>query len=114
MVRLYCAICDKYLTYYHRLLDVIPHPETRALITRAIFVRYIMPPVLSHYVIAVLVQLPQTFAIRLALLPISLWLKFTAFTHVDLVGDNLNVMWMNQYIAVCSIVFCFKSFDLNA
>lgn len=105
MVRPACFISDFPLTFYRRLLDIVPHPETRMVITRAIFIRYLLPPVLFHYATAILVQLPHTFPIKLALLPISLWLIFTACTRVELVGDDRSVIWWNQDLVVCTILY---------
>lgn len=42
----------------------------------------------AYYVTAVLVILPGTFPLRLALLPVTLWLAFRAVTSID-VGAGL-------------------------
>ena len=59
-----------------------PHPfeQTES------FCTYIIPAALAYYVAAVLVILPRTLPIRLALLPVKLWLLFRAATSVDIVA----------------------------
>lgn len=42
-----------------------------------------LPAALSYYTFAVLVILPGTFPIRVALLPVTLWLLFRAATLID-------------------------------
>jgi hypothetical protein len=45
-----------------------------------------VPAALAYYIAAVLVILPRTFPIRLALLPVTLWAFFRAATSIDVVA----------------------------
>lgn len=44
----------------------------------------LLPPIISYFVTGVLVILPGTFGLRLALLPLTLWLAFQAVASIDL------------------------------
>ena len=85
-----------------RFADIIPPPHTREPLTRQSFLRDLLPPFLCYYTTAVLVILPDTLFIRLALLPLTLWMIFRAATRVDLIGmfDNERLAFGNQALLV--------------
>lgn len=56
------------------------------------------------YVTTVLVILPGTLPLRLALLPVTLWLTFRAFTTIDVVGSNPSYGFLGYGFGV-SIVY---------
>jgi hypothetical protein len=45
-----------------------------------------VPAVLAYHVAAILVILPRTRPIRLALLPVNIWLFFRVLTSIDVVA----------------------------
>ena len=57
-----------------------------------------LPVVLGYYVMAVLVQLPKTKLFRLALLPVVVWLIFTA-------GMTLDFSWRQPEYAYTNLIF---------
>lgn len=96
-----------------RLPDLVSLPSARRPLTSQSFLTELLPPILCYYATAVLVLLPRTFPIRLALLPISLWAAFRAATTIDLAqGYNedglayLNhglLVRFSQLLQVCRI-----------
>lgn len=63
----------------------------------------LLVPLLCYYVTAILVTLPRTFLIRLAILPITLFYAFRASTQLDLTagyGDDGRLAYMNQDLLV--------------
>jgi hypothetical protein len=65
------------------------------------FVQLFTPPLLSYYVTAVLVQLPGTRWIRIALLPVTILLSFRAGTRLDLSFGHDTLTYLNQGLSVC-------------
>ena len=62
----------------------------------------LLVPILCHYLTAILVTLPRTFLIRLAILPITLFYAFRAATQLDLTagyGDG-RLAYLNQELVV--------------
>ena len=62
----------------------------------------LLVPLLCHYVTAILVTLPRTFLIRLAILPITLLYAFRAATQLDLAAGygNGRLAYLNQDLVV--------------
>lgn len=63
----------------------------------------LLVPLLCYYVTAILVILPQTFLIRLVILPITLFYAFRASTQLDLAagyGDDGGLAYLNQALVV--------------
>ena len=63
----------------------------------------ILAPFACFYLTAVLVILPRTFLVRLAILPISLFFIFRASTQLDLAtvcGDDGSFAYLNQVLLV--------------
>ena len=64
----------------------------------------LLTPLLCYYITAILVILPRTFLIRLAILPITLFYAFRASTQLDLAagyGDDGRFAYLNQALLVC-------------
>ena len=60
-------------------------------------------PLLCCYVTAILVTLPRTFLVRLAILPITLFYAFRASTQLDIAagyGDDGRLAYLNQALVV--------------
>ena len=82
--------------------DLIPPPHTREPLTGQSFLRDLLPSFLCYYATAVLVLLPHTLFIRLALLPLTLCMAFRGATRVDLASqfDNERLVYFNQGLLV--------------
>ncbi|KAL4263189.1 wax synthase family protein [Pleurotus pulmonarius] len=83
--------------------DLVPSPETRRPLSYQTFLEDLLPPILCYYATAVLVTLPNTILIRLALLPVTLWTLFRACTTVDLVKsleDDRLIYWNHGLLLV--------------
>ncbi|PPQ91017.1 hypothetical protein CVT25_013942 [Psilocybe cyanescens] len=77
----------------------IPDLSTRQSLTLHTFTYEILPPILLYYATAVLVLLPRTYPIRLALLPITLYTAFRATTQIDLakgLPEEQSLAYFNQ------------------
>ena len=82
---------------------MLPQASDRRPITIQNFAQDILPAFLCYYATAVLVIVPNTFRIRLALLPITLWAVFRAGTQVNLVAgyeQEKRLAWVNQEVTV--------------
>jgi len=79
--RAFCS--DKYMMPWFSNFQV-PHPSSRLPLTFGSFCTDFLPAVLAYYLAGVLVILPGTRTIRLALLPVTLWLLFRAATSLDI------------------------------
>ncbi|KZP05846.1 hypothetical protein FIBSPDRAFT_966928 [Athelia psychrophila] len=66
------------------LSSLIPPANTRLPVTTDVFLTKLLPPVVAYYLTAVLVILPGTFFLRVAILPLTLWFAFHAVTSVDI------------------------------
>ncbi|KAF4614240.1 hypothetical protein D9613_007731 [Agrocybe pediades] len=82
----------------------IPEPSTRLPLTLGTFTSSILPPIVCLYATALLVLLPRTLWIRLALWPITLYLAFRASITVDMVKglplDPDDFAYMNQVLVL--------------
>lgn len=81
--------------------------EQRLPLTFDSFLRDILPALLCYYATAFFVQLPYTYPIRIALLPFSLWLTFSAATRINVVGgfaDERLIYWNQGYVV--RAIFC--------
>ncbi|GLB34466.1 putative membrane bound O-acyl transferase family protein [Lyophyllum shimeji] len=78
--------------------DVVPLPTARQELTRPAFLRHILPAILCYYATSVLVLVPNTFWVRLAILPLSLWICFDAATRLDVAKtyDDERLLYLNQ------------------
>lgn len=66
---------------------------------------YIFKVFVSYYIAAVLAILPRTFLLRLAILPITLWLAFRAFTTIDAVGSDPGYGFLGYSLGVSVVQF---------
>ncbi|GLB41664.1 putative membrane bound O-acyl transferase family protein [Lyophyllum shimeji] len=84
------------------LADLIPPPDTREPLTLITFFRDLVAPLLCYYATAVLVLLPNTLVIRLAVLPLSLWTFFNGATRLDIVKayNNERLAYLNQGLVI--------------
>ncbi|KAF5373308.1 hypothetical protein D9615_007403 [Tricholomella constricta] len=84
------------------LADLIPPPHIREPLTLLSFFRDIAAPLLCYYATAVLVLTPNTLAIRLAVLPLSLWTFFNGATRVDVVKtyNDERLAFLNQGLVI--------------
>ena len=78
------------------LKDILPVPSTRLPFDVRSTITYLLPAWLSYIVVAILVMLPGTRTLRIALWPLIALLAFRAAVYVDLSnGDpqrtHLNV-----------------------
>lgn len=90
----------------YRLSELVPSASLRRELTLQAFVQDLVPPVLCYFASAVLVQIPRTFTIRLALLPITIWTAFRAGTQLDLVKGyphEKRLAYVNQQFTVSSL-----------
>ena len=63
----------------------------------------LLVPLVCYYVTAILVTLPRTFLVRLAILPITLFYAFRASTQLDIAagyGDDGRLAYLNQAFVV--------------
>lgn len=89
------------------LIPEIDLDKSRQPLTLDSFARELLPPLLCYYATAVLVITPRTFATRLSLLPITLWVTFRAATLVDVVAgwpDYERLVYLNQGLLVCFVI----------
>lgn len=70
------------------------------------FFLVLLPPLLCYYITALLVLLPHTLLLRIALLPLTLSLALRAATQVDLTlgHDSDRLPYLNQGLAVCDVL----------
>jgi hypothetical protein len=86
--------------------DVPLADELRRYTRRPLYIQsseLLLAPLLCYYVTAILVILQQTFLIRLAILPITLFYAFRASTQPDLAaayGDDDRLAHLNQDLLV--------------
>ena len=67
------------------------------------FITELLPPLVCYYATAILVLLPGTLPIRLALWPITIWTAFRASTQLDLAAgwpSEERLVYMNQGLLV--------------
>ena len=70
----------------------------------------LLPPVLCYYATALLVLLPRTLPVRVALFPITLWATFRAATQLDLSAGwpyQERLIYLNQGLLVCFYYYSF-------
>lgn len=68
----------------------------------------LLPPVLCYYATALLVLVPRTLPVRVALLPITLWATFRAATQLDCSAGwpyEERLIYLNQGLLVCFYLF---------
>ncbi|KZS92546.1 hypothetical protein SISNIDRAFT_429221 [Sistotremastrum niveocremeum HHB9708] len=81
------------LSFPGAYIDLSPSPDNRLPINFDVIVSEIVPLLLCYYASAVLITVPNTIAIRLALLPITVWLAWrvgTGFYFDDPQFNHLN------------------------
>jgi len=66
--------------------------------------KYLLLAFSSYYATAVLVLLPRTFALRLAIFPVTLLLTFRAATLIDFSSGNTEFAHLNQGLVVRGFV----------
>ncbi|KAH9481575.1 hypothetical protein JR316_0006102 [Psilocybe cubensis] len=84
----------------------IPDPASRQPLTVHTFTQDILPPILFYYLTGLLVLIPRTYPIRLALLPITLYTTFKASTQIDLAkgyAEEPSLVYMNQGLLLAMI-----------
>lgn len=98
---------------HFRLLESVSLPsfEERQPLTVQSF-KYCLLAYFCHYVMAVLVLLPRTFALRLALFPITLSMAFRA-ALLDFSGGNPEFAYLNQAVVVRGFLFRLSTFVLT-
>lgn len=74
-------------------LLTVPDPALRQPITLSA----VAPLFICYYVLAFLVQLPQTFALKLSLLPIVFWTAWNTATRYDLAMKIMLVVGTEDY-----------------
>lgn len=77
----------------------MPTPHSVALSWDAFF-NHLLPPLVCYYATAILVQLPNTQWLRVALTPVTVYLSFWAGTQVDLSVGHDTLTYLNQGLAV--------------
>jgi hypothetical protein len=105
-----CINCEK---YQHlecrggsfstcRISELVPDPNTRASLTHRSFVSDVLPPILCYFAIALLSLLPDTFPLRVGLLPMALYSAFRAVTTIDvaLSTEHSGLNYLNQAFSV--------------
>jgi len=70
------------------------------------FFLVLFPPLLCYYITALLVLLPHTSVLRIALLPLTLFLAFRGATQLDLSfgHDSNRLAYLNQGPAVRNLI----------
>ncbi|KAH7873903.1 membrane bound O-acyl transferase family-domain-containing protein [Lentinula edodes] len=69
----------------------------------------IIPPVISYYVLSVLICLPGTRTWRNGLMPIVLFLAYRAATTVDLSFANERMVYLNKGLVLAMSILSFRS-----
>ncbi|KAF8807055.1 hypothetical protein BYT27DRAFT_7190770 [Phlegmacium glaucopus] len=72
----------------------------------------LLTPLLCYYVTAILVTLPRTSLIRLAILPITLFFAFRASTQLDLAagyGDDGRLAYLNQALLLAMTILAIRA-----
>jgi hypothetical protein len=104
-----CRVCRELpqstvmLTHFLRsLTEVVPPPDTRKPLTTETFLLHLLPVIVTFYATSLLVVLPGTSLLRLALLPCTLWSAFRASTTIDLVKayNEPRLTYWNQGFCV--------------
>ncbi|KAI6040569.1 hypothetical protein EDC04DRAFT_2602355 [Pisolithus marmoratus] len=83
----------------------VPPVEERLPFNKYSFLAYILPAYLSYHVMALLVILPRTRLLRIALWPLITLLAFRAAVYIDFSGGDPKRTFVNVNFAL--IVFCF-------
>lgn len=92
-----------------------PSVDARLPITPSRFLSGVLPAFLVHYLTAVLVCRPNTRALRLTLLPISLPLAWIAATRYDMAAGKDEYSHMNYGICVsCISLWTLKQLNITA
>ena len=83
-----------------RAAQFFPHPSDRIPITFHSYALFCSPPFICYFATAFLSLLPDTFPIRLSLLPITLGAAFRAATSVDASGGLHEFRYVNMLLCV--------------
>ncbi|KAF8150629.1 membrane bound O-acyl transferase family-domain-containing protein [Crassisporium funariophilum] len=76
------------------------------------FTYELLPPLLCYYATAILVLIPRTLYIRLALLPVTLYAAFRASTQLDLAagyGHDERLAYLNQGLLLAMTTLCLRA-----
>lgn len=87
----------------HLLADFVPSPSARKPLTEESFLKELLPPVILYYATAFLVVTRGTLKIRVALLPITLWMAFRAGSGLDVVSGlvtDQRFVYLNSALSV--------------
>jgi len=93
------------------ILELIPPASARQPLSAQTFTRDFLPAVVCYYATAVLVLIPRTFAIRLALLPVTLAAAFRAGTQLDFAAGYPNeeqLAYLNQGLTLAMTTLCMR------
>ena len=60
----------------------------------------ILAPSLCYYVTAILVILPRTFLVRIAILPLTFYFALRASTQLDLAAGDSKLAYLNYALVV--------------
>jgi hypothetical protein len=95
-----CTVTYSFST--RRISELVPDPNTRAPLTHRSFVSDVLPPILCYFAIALLSLLPDTFPLRVGLLPMALYSAFRAVTTIDvaLSTEHSGLNYLNQAFSV--------------
>ncbi|KAK2463446.1 hypothetical protein APHAL10511_004532 [Amanita phalloides] len=83
-----------------RLFDLVPSPAERKPLTGESFLQELLPVIVLYYVTAFLVVTRGTLAIRVALLPVTLWAAFRAATGLRVDAGNPRLVYWNQALVL--------------
>ncbi|KAF8638250.1 hypothetical protein AX17_002272 [Amanita inopinata Kibby_2008] len=84
------------------LAEIVPSPHARRPLNGEAFLRDLLPVFLLYYITAFLVLIRGTLKVRIALLPVTLWLAFRAATGLDVVagcGDD-RLVYLNHGFSI--------------
>ena len=86
---------------FRLLADCVPSPAARKPLTTETFLQNLLPPIVLYYATAFLVVTRGTLKLRIALLPITLWMAFHAGSGLDVVaGSSGHLAQFNQGLSV--------------
>ena len=88
------------------LSDILPSSMRQPLDVRSAII-YLLPACLSYIVVAILVTLPGTRTLRIALWPLIAILVFRAAAYVDFSNGNPRSAYLNANFAVSHILLCY-------
>ncbi|KAI6130072.1 membrane bound O-acyl transferase family-domain-containing protein [Pisolithus croceorrhizus] len=89
----------------------VPPASERLSFDTYTFLAYILPPCLAYHVVALLVILPGTRILRIALWPLIALLAFRAAVYVDFTGGNPQRTFLNLIFALIMFSFVMRMLE---